>query len=88
MGLYTALGNLGSIAGTFFYPSTDGPLFKKGHFICMGLSIATAVFALANHLVLEAINRRRDKKYGKPVPGVPVDVSELADGAPMFRFIT
>lgn len=88
MGLYTALGNLGSIAGTFFYPSTDGPQFKKGHLICMGLSIATALFALANHLVLETINRRRDKKYGKPMPGVPVDVSELADGAPMFRFIT
>ncbi|KAL2858530.1 major facilitator superfamily domain-containing protein [Aspergillus pseudoustus] len=88
MGLYTAIGNLGSIAGTFFYPSTDAPQFRKGHFVCMGLSIATAAFALANHFILKAINHQRDRMYGKPVPGMPVDVSELADRAPMFRFIT
>ncbi|KAJ5815487.1 hypothetical protein N7474_007264 [Penicillium riverlandense] len=88
MGLYTAIGNLGSIAGTWFYPSTDGPQFRKGHFVCMGLAIATAAFALANHFALKAINKRRDKIYGKPVPGMPVDVTELADKAPMFRFIT
>ena len=55
-GLYTALGNLGSIAGTFFfYPTTETPQFKKGHFICMGLSIVTAVLAPTNHLILVAI---------------------------------
>lgn len=88
MGLYTAIGNLGSIAGTWFYPSTDGPQYRKGHFVCMALSIVTAIFALANHFILEAINKRRDRLYGKPVPGVPVDVTELADKEPMFRFIT
>ncbi|KFZ11110.1 hypothetical protein V502_07748 [Pseudogymnoascus sp. VKM F-4520 (FW-2644)] len=88
MGLYTAIGNLGSIAGTRIYPSTDAPQFQKGHFICMGLAIATAVLALANNLVLAAINRSRDKKYGKPVPGASVDVTELADDSPHFRFFT
>lgn len=88
MGLYTAIGNLGSIAGTWIYPSTDAPQFQKGHFICMGLAIATSVLALANNLVLAAINRSRDKKYGKPVPGASVDVTELADDSPHFRFFT
>ena len=88
MGLYTALGNCGSIAGTWIYPATEAPQFKEGHFICMALAISTAVLALSNSMVLAAINRNRDKKYGKPIPGVIVDVTELADESPYFRFFT
>ncbi|KAH7304059.1 major facilitator superfamily domain-containing protein [Stachybotrys elegans] len=67
-GIYTALGNLGFIAGTWFYPSKDAPQFRKGHLICMCLAIATAVFALTNSLLLRAVNNHRDKKHGKPDP--------------------
>jgi len=88
MGVYTAIGNLGSIAGTWFYPTTDAPQFRKGHFACMALAVATALLALANSLALGAVNRHRDRKYGKPVAGAPVDVTELADDSPDFRFIT
>ena len=88
MGLYTAIGNLGSIAGTWVYPADEAPLFRKGHFICMGLTIATAVLSLSNSLVLGAINRYRDKKHGKPLPGASIDVTELADESPHFRFFT
>lgn len=88
MGIYTALGNLGSIAGTWIYPSTDAPQFRKGHFICMGLAIATAVLSLGNSLVLGFSNRQKDKRFGKPIPGASVDVTELADEAPHFRYIT
>ncbi len=88
MGLYTAIGNLGSIAGTWFYPAMDAPQFRKGHFTCMALALATAVLALANSMALGAINRHRDRKYGKPVPGASVDVTDLANDSPQFRFIT
>jgi hypothetical protein len=54
----------------------------------MALAIATAVLALSNSMALAAINRHRDKKYGKPIPGVSVDVTELADESPHFRFFT
>ncbi|KAB8237556.1 major facilitator superfamily domain-containing protein [Aspergillus alliaceus] len=76
MGYYMALGNLGR------------PQFKKGHFICMGLAIATGIIALGNSLLLRAINNYRDRKFGKPEAGVAVDVTDLADNSPMFRFIT
>lgn len=88
MGLYTALGNLGSIAGTWIYPSIDAPQFRRGHFICMGLAIATAMLALTNSLVLAAINRSRNRKYGEPTPGASVNVTELADNSLYFRFFT
>lgn len=88
MGLYTALGNMGSIAGSFFYPSYEKPQFRKGHFICMGMSIATAVFALGNSMALRAVNKQRDKMYGKPDPNSPVDVTELGDANPLFRYVT
>jgi alpha-D-ribose 1-methylphosphonate 5-triphosphate synthase subunit PhnI len=88
MGFYTAIGNLGSIAGSFFYPATEAPQFQRGHWICFGMSVATAVISLSNSLVLRAINRHRDRKYGKPIEWMVIDVSEEADRNVMFRFIT
>lgn len=88
MGMYTALGNTGSIAGSFFYPVTDGPIYKKGHWLSFGMSLAALVFSLSNSLILGAVNRYRDRKYGKPVPGLAIDVTENADNLPTYRFIT
>jgi nitrate/nitrite transporter NarK len=88
MGLYTAIGNLGSIAGSFFFPSHEAPQFRKGHFICMGMSIATAVFALSNSLALRRVNSMRDQRFGTPEPGQVVNVSEDGDANPHFRYIT
>jgi hypothetical protein len=88
MGLYTSLGNLGSIAGSYFYPATEGPQFRKGHWICFGMCIATTVLSLSNHLILKWINKERDRKYGKPHPDMVIDVSDEADRNVMFRFIT
>ena len=87
MGAYTAIGNLGSIAGSFFYPLTDAPQYRKGHYLCFAMSIATAVITLANTLILHKINRRRDQQYGKPLKGQSIDVSEDADANPMFRYM-
>ena len=88
MGLYTAIGNTGSIAGSFFYPTTDGPVYRNGHYLSFGMSLAALIFSLANSLILGAASRRRDERYGKPVPGLAIDVTENADNLPMFRCIT
>lgn len=53
----------------------------------MGMAIATAVFAFSNSMVLKYVNRKKDQKYGKPVEGVPINVGELAEAAPHFRYI-
>ena len=87
MGAFTALGNLGSIAGAYFYPSTEAPLYRRGHYVCFAMALCAAVFALGNSLLLQAINRKRDMEFGT-VEGEAPDVTELADGHPMFRYIT
>jgi hypothetical protein len=86
-GAYTAMGNFGSIAGSWFYPSTDAPQFIKGHYICMALAFVTAAFSIGNSLLLRAENRRRDRLYGTPEPGQAVNITELADRSPHFRYI-
>lgn len=48
LGMYTAIGNCGSVAGTYFYPATEAPQFRKGHFLCFGMSLATAVLAFTD----------------------------------------
>ncbi|KAH7350581.1 major facilitator superfamily domain-containing protein [Rhexocercosporidium sp. MPI-PUGE-AT-0058] len=88
MGLYTALGNCGSIAGTWLYPAQDAPRFQNGHWVAMGLALATACLSLGNSLSLGCINRDRDRKFGKIEEGEVVDVTEEADRSPKFRFIT
>jgi hypothetical protein len=61
----------------FFYPSTAAPQFRRGPFPYMGMAIAAGSFVLGNSMALRYANSRRDRKYGKPEKGVPVDVSEL-----------
>ena len=86
--MYTAIGNFGSIAGSFFYSPNDAPIYRKGHYLAFGMVLAAMVFSLLNSFLLRAGNRHRDKKYGKPVPGLAIDVTDDADKLPMFRFIT
>ena len=88
LGMYTAIGNCGSVAGTYFYPSTEAPQFRKGHYLCFAMSLSTAVMAFTNHVLLGRINRARDERYGKGREGESVDVSEMADESLGFRFIT
>ena len=88
MGLFTAIGNLGSIIGTRLYISTQAPQFRPSNWVCFALSLGSALCSLWYHLVLKRINRRRDELYGRPDPLRPVNVAELADDAPMYRYFT
>lgn len=85
--LYMAIGQTGSILGTHLFPSTEGPRYIKGFSVLAGLlflgTICTGVLTL--HYRYE--NARRDRVYGKYIPGTPVDTSELADRAPGFRYV-
>jgi hypothetical protein len=78
---------MGSIAGSWFYPSTDAPQYCMGHYLCSAMSVTTAAITLTNTLVLHRINHRPDQLYGKPLKGQSIDVSEDADANPIFRYM-
>ena len=61
--MYTATGNCGSVAGTYFYPSSEAPQFRKEHYLCFAMSLATAVLAFTNPLLLGRVNRARDEGW-------------------------
>ncbi|KAI1794382.1 MFS general substrate transporter [Ganoderma leucocontextum] len=86
MPLYMSIGHCGSILGSHLFPTTDGPRYVKGFAVTCGLQFLAALVAGVLVIYYTAENRRRDKRHGKPTPGAPVDVSELADKAHDFRY--
>ncbi|KAH9171393.1 MFS general substrate transporter [Lactarius sanguifluus] len=85
--LYMAIGQTGSILGSHLFPSIEGPRYMDSRAILAGLlflgTICTGILTI--HYRYE--NARRDRVYGKHVPGTRVDTSELADRAPGFRYV-
>ena len=85
MGMYTALGNMGNIAGTYFYPANEAPTFREGHWLSFSMAVATAVISIANSLTLRAVNKRRDKLYGKPLRQPPMWLRRARTGRAWAR---
>jgi len=87
MPLFMAIGQGGSVLGAHIFPATEGPAYVKGFAISCGLEFLACLCALVLTLSYRHANHRRDELYGRPEPGAQVDTSELADKAPMFRYV-
>ncbi|KAK0625399.1 major facilitator superfamily domain-containing protein [Bombardia bombarda] len=61
--LQLAVANCGGFVATFVYPSSDSPLYHRGHTIILGLLVFSWFSILANVLWCARINK--DKKSGK-----------------------
>jgi len=85
--MFMAIGQCGSILGSHIYPSTDGPRYIRGFAVSCGLEAFATVCAVVLWISYKYENARRDGEYGSPDPDATVDTSELADKAPMFRYI-
>ncbi|KAI9067862.1 MFS general substrate transporter [Trametes sanguinea] len=85
--MYMAIGQCGSVLGSHLYPKTDGPRYIRGFAVTCALQFVAAIAALVLTISYRIENKRRDNKYGKPVQDAPVDTLELADKAPMFRYV-
>ncbi|KAJ8081895.1 hypothetical protein PM082_007741 [Marasmius tenuissimus] len=85
--MFMAIGQCGSVLGSHLLPKTEGPRYTKGFAVCCALEFLATLCALILTISYRTDNARRDKEYGVPDPNEKVDVSELADKAPAFRYV-
>ncbi|KAF8830563.1 hypothetical protein HHX47_DHR2000927 [Lentinula edodes] len=85
--MFMAIGQCGSILGSHLFPTTEGPRYIKGFAVCCGLEIFGALCALVMTISYRLDNARRNKLHGVPKEDARVDVAEMADKAPTFRYI-
>jgi hypothetical protein len=85
--MFMAIGQCGSVLGSHIYPKTDSPDYIKGFAVSCALSFLAAACSALLSCVYRYKNSCRDKVHGKPQANTRVDVSELADEAPSFRYM-
>jgi len=85
--MYMAIGQCGSVLGSHLFPTADGPRYIKGFAVSCALEFLAAICGIILTISYRIENTRRDRKYGKPDRDATVDTSELADKAPMFRYV-
>lgn len=79
--LQLAVANCGGFVATFAYPSVDGPLYRKGHSIILGLLVYAWLAILTN--VFWCIKINKDKARGK----YDHHAGSGDDRDPMFKMI-
>lgn len=88
LAIFGMVGQCGPILGAYLFPTAEGPYYVKGMGICAGVLFAGALLSLSLSLSLRLQNRSRDKKHGLVDAGsMPLEVSNLGDAHPMYRFI-
>ncbi|TCD71972.1 hypothetical protein EIP91_000104 [Steccherinum ochraceum] len=85
--IYMAIGQCGSILGSHLFPVTESPYYTRGFTISCSLQLLAAICAVILTVYYRTENRRRDRKYGAPTYGTLIETAELADEAPMFRYV-
>lgn len=86
--LYMAIGQCGSVLGSHLFPSAEGPRYTKGFAVSCALLFFGALCALVLTISYRLENRARDHKHGKVEDAdATVETRELADKAPMFRYV-
>lgn len=88
LAIFGIFGQCGPILGARLFPSSEGPYYEKGMWICCGVLLLASVLALALALSLRWQNRRRDQKYGRSdIDHIPADVADAGDAHPMYRYV-
>ncbi|KAA8574655.1 hypothetical protein EYC84_003905 [Monilinia fructicola] len=86
--ILNVVGQCGPLLGTRLYPSSEGPYYSKGMWVCAAFMLFNGTLAMALRFRLAAENRKLDEKYGV----VGADASGARAGGrendgPNFRYI-
>lgn len=87
LGIVIAVTHAVGVAASNIYPSKDAPQYLSGNLIsgCLGLAAGLGAILMSSLLWWE--NRRRDRLYGRPEVGVPIEMAGDADKHPDFRYV-
>lgn len=86
--MLNTIGQCLSVAASFLFPSHEKPGFRKGCIVNIAFQALGLVLAMAMTAYYRTENRRRDKvEGGRPPKGTPLEVIELHDLAPGFRYV-
>lgn len=81
------VGQCGPLLGTNVFPSSDGPYYRKGSWICCAVSLLSAACACTLSFLLWRENKRRDRIYGPVQEGQQVDMSSAESQEAGLRYI-
>lgn len=80
------VGQCGPLLGTNVFPSSQGPLYREGMWICCAFALLSGVTAMVLSFCLWQENKKMDRLYGPLEELDPVERPEN-DGVPRFRYI-
>ncbi|ETS79729.1 hypothetical protein PFICI_09582 [Pestalotiopsis fici W106-1] len=86
IGVVIAVTHAVGVAASTIYPAEDAPHYLMGNAVSGALTLTTAVAAILMSFLLFRENRSRDKKYGRPEIGIPIDMGGDADMARDYRY--
>ncbi|KAJ5263389.1 hypothetical protein N7478_010994 [Penicillium angulare] len=81
------VGQCGPLLGTNMFPSSEGPYYRRGSWVCCSFALLSAVAAATLSLLLWRENKRRDRIYGPVREGQHVDMSSSESREAGLRYI-
>ncbi|CAG7932228.1 unnamed protein product [Penicillium olsonii] len=88
LAIFGMIGQCGPLLGARLFPSSQGPMFSKGMWICAGVLFGAAVLSLLLRILVSLENSRRDREYGPSDPEyAPADLADQGDEHPTYRFV-
>ncbi|KAK2748492.1 hypothetical protein FQN57_000625 [Myotisia sp. PD_48] len=85
--ILVVLGHCWSILASKSFPGRDSPTYTRGYTIVLVFLCLSCMLSALLHVFYRVVNSQRNEIHGKPNPLDRVDTSDLADKAPMFRYV-
>ncbi|KAG5791445.1 hypothetical protein H9Q69_009522 [Fusarium xylarioides] len=86
LGIVIAVTHAVGVAASNIYPKTDATYYLMGNAVSSSLVFLTALAAVSMSVMLYRENRQRDRRFGRPEVGVPIDMGGDADKAQDYRY--
>ncbi|KAF5235936.1 hypothetical protein FOXYS1_15633 [Fusarium oxysporum] len=86
LGIVIAVTHAVGVAASNIFPKTDAPYYLMGNAVSSSLVFLTALSAVIMSVMLYRENRHRDRRFGRPEAGVPIDMGGDADKAQDYRY--